>query len=130
MINRLNDLFYSSERSMRLQSGRLELLADNMANAQTPGYKARDLDFRALMANQLSGVAELNMTHSRHLGRQDTANGAPEAYRIPTRSVADGNTVEEEVEQAAFSDAALRYQVSLQFINSSISKLRLAIKGE
>lgn len=115
---------------MALQSGRIELLADNIANAQTPGFKARDLDFRALMANQLSSVADLHVTDTRHFGRQDRTNGAPESYRIPTRNVADGNTVEEEVEQAAFSDAALRYQASLQFINGSIRTLRLAIKGE
>lgn len=129
MINQIDSLFASSERSLGIQSTRASLLADNIANALTPGYQARDLDFRALMAGMIAEAPVLVRTHGNHIGLPDDAEAAA-YYRIPTRPSESGNTVEEEVEQAAFSDAAIRYQASLQFLNSSIRTIKLAIKGE
>jgi len=129
MINQIDRLLASSERSLSIQSTRASLLADNIANALTPGYKARDLDFRGLMAGLIPEAPALQRTDARHLGLPEAAADAA-YYRIATRSSATGNTVEEEVEQAAFSDAALRYQASLQFLNSSIRTIKLAITGE
>jgi len=130
MINQIDKLFASSEQALKLQSGRASLLADNIANALTPGYKARDLDFRAIMAGMAPAATMLAKTDSRHIGPRDGLTAEPASYRIPTRYSENGNTVEEEVEQAAFSDAALRYQASLQFLNSSIRNVKLAIRGQ
>jgi flagellar basal-body rod protein FlgB len=129
MIKQIDALFASSMRAMDIQSTRASLLANNIANALTPGFKARDLDFRALMGGLIAEPAALIATNPRHIREQDSSAAAA-YYRIPTRSSDSGNTVEEEVEQAAFSDAALRYEASLQFLNSSIRTVKLAIKGQ
>ncbi len=129
MIKQIDALFASSQRSMEIQSTRASLLANNIANALTPGFQARDLDFRALMGGLIAEPAQLIATDPRHIRDQENAADAA-YYRIPTRASSTGNTVEEEVEQAAFSDAALRYEASLQFLNSSIRTVKLAIRGQ
>jgi flagellar basal-body rod protein FlgB len=130
MITQINKMFASSEQSLRIQSGRASLLADNIANALTPGFKARDLDFKAIMAGLAPTSPQLARTDPGHIGLSEGFDDESAAYRIPTHHSDNGNTVEQEVEQAAFSDATLRYQASLQFLNSSIRTVKLAIKGE
>jgi flagellar basal-body rod protein FlgB len=111
---------------------RLGVLAANLANADTPGYKARDIDFGAVLA-QSRGETQmpLQVTHVAHI-TFDTAD-APLGdlkYRNPYQASLDGNTVEMPVEQAAFSENNVRYQASLNFINGTISELQLAINGQ
>jgi flagellar basal-body rod protein FlgB len=130
MINKLNKTLASSALSMRVQSQRMGLLAENIANAQTVGYKAKDLDFKAIMGGSINHMQGLMMTNERHIGSRQANELGSLSYRIPTRSSAIDNTVEEEIEQAAFSEAALRYQTSLQFMNSSLRNLKLAIRGQ
>ena len=121
-------------RALTVAAKRLELLAANMANADTPGFKARDIDFRAALQSALDeangSAGTLQTTHSGHL--QPAAPGAVDApkYRVPNHPSLDGNTVDTQLEQAAFAEVAVRYQASLDFIEDSVAGLRKALRGE
>lgn len=128
-------------QALKVREQRTELLARNLANADTPGYKARDLDFRAALAAtaQPSGVRGFNgpvATQAGHIGHD--AAGAPDAgstsaflkYRTPLAPSLDGNTVDAQLEQAAFADNAVRYQATLQFLSSKFRSLMTAITGD
>ncbi|MEM8548664.1 MAG: flagellar basal body rod protein FlgB [Pseudomonadota bacterium] len=128
----IKDPFANHARALALRAERNEVLATNIANADTPGYKARDFDFRAAMAGArtLQSVS-LQATHPGHVESSssvfDTRTSL--AYRIPAQPSVDGNTVETDIEQAQYADNAMGYQASLNFINRKISGLRLAIRG-
>ncbi len=109
---------------------RMEVLASNLANAETPGYKARDLDFRAaLAAARGAGGVQLAVRHPRHL--RPAGSLAPVLrYRIPAQPALDGNTVDPDLEKAAFAENVVRYQASLRFVSGKIKGLLRAIKGE
>ena len=118
-------------QAMQLRSQRNEVLATNIANADTPGYKARDLDFNAVLRQTAGGGDSLRVTHTRHMLANGAAPGqAPMLYRVPTQPAQDGNTVDVQQEQAAFAENAVRYQASLEFLNSRIRGLITAIKGQ
>ncbi len=126
-----DDAFGIHERALLLRSQRAEVLAANLANADTPGYKARDFDFKAMLANEVDSGSRLHTTQSGHI--QTEAGMVPPAqllYRTPMQPSLDGNTVDSEQEHTAFSANAIEYQASLSFINSKITSLRKAIKGE
>lgn len=126
----LDSIFGIHEEALRLRARRSEVLAANMANADTPGYKARDFDFQAMLRKEVGQPVRLAATHSKHL-RTDPGPvaGTQLAYRIPQQPSLDGNTVEAEREQTEFSANALRYQASLRFLDSKLKGLKLAIKG-
>lgn len=113
--------------ALALREQRNGLLASNIANAATPHFKARDIDFDAALASAMGGGG-LRMTEARHLPPEGTADSA--GYRVPVNQALDGNTVELGVEQMEFAENTLRYQTSLQFLNRRISGLMTAIKGE
>lgn len=127
-----------NERALNLQSRRLEVLANNLANTDTPGYQARDLDFKEAMAQQMSAVtapSSLQTTHTRHIAAQDsgvTAGGvfAELKYRVPNQASIDGNTVDPLLEKAAFMENAIQYQTNLQFLGDKIKHIKAALKGE
>jgi flagellar basal-body rod protein FlgB len=126
--------------ALLLREQRTELLARNLANADTPGYKAQDLDFRAAMAASApgtAGAAGLEATQPRHFGTASSAPGlepgSTEAflrYRTPLAPSLDGNTVDAQLEQAAFADNAVRYQATLSFLSSKFRSLMTAITGQ
>lgn len=120
------------ESAFKLRAQRAELLADNMANVDTPNYKAKDLDFRQALEAQTSGRSGVNLaaTHSGHLnGFEET--GHPDAkYRVPQQPSIDGNTVEEHIEHAEYMKNALDFQASFQFLNSKFKGLTSALRGE
>lgn len=124
------------EQALLVRERRAELLAQNLANADTPGYKARDMDFRSVLAAAAEGRHEagtLRTTRVRHIDSGagvDGAGGAETLYRVPTQPSIDGNTVEMETERGAFLDNSLRYQASLQFLGSWLRTLTMALKGE
>lgn len=128
----LDDLFGLSEASLLLRGQRAGVLAANIANADTPNYKARDLDFEAVLRGTL-GDTPLPMAATRP-GHVASAAGALAGgtlrYRIPFQPSLDGNTVEAPVEQAAFAENAVRYQASLMFINRRIAGIELALSGQ
>lgn len=127
---KLDDVFGIHDEATRLRARRAEVLASNLANADTPGYKARDFDFRAMLRKEMQAPVRLASTHSRHIQADNGIVALSQmGYRIPQQASVDGNTVEVEREQAEFSANAMRYQASLQFLDSRIKGLKLAIKG-
>jgi flagellar basal-body rod protein FlgB len=119
--------------ALKLQSKRTEVIADNLANADTPGYKARDIDFRAALANAGSADAPVKMTttHAGHMAIDPTSDaGANLKYRTPLAPSLDGNTVDSQQEQAAFADNTVRYQATLSFLSGRIKSLMTAITGQ
>lgn len=115
-------------RALEVRSKRMELLAQNIANADTPNYKARDVSFRDALAEV--GESALNVTQSRHIPRSDPLAKDGVKYRVPFNVAFDGNTVELNVEQAQYGKAATDFQATLNFLESRISSMRKALKGE
>jgi flagellar basal-body rod protein FlgB len=121
-------------QAIALGARRLELIAGNLANADTPGFKARDIDFRATMQSLLadgSGTeSTLRRTHSGHQSAPGQAPGSETLYRVPNHPSLDGNTVDTQLEQSAFAEASVRYQASLDFLDARIQGLRKALRGD
>ena len=130
----LDKYFSLHENSLRLRAQRTEVLASNIANADTPGYKAKDIDFQAALKSSMGGRGEehtqLKRTNFNHMGGvADNALDGWIKYRIPHQPALDGNTVESHVEQAAFAKNAVEYQATLQFLGGKSKSLIHAIKG-
>ena len=120
------------ESAISMKAKRAEVLANNLANADTPNFKARDIDFQTALKNQQSkSNSSLDKTHFRHIDSK-MGNEIPGlSYRIPLQpDTGDGNTVEAQVEQTKFAENAMQYQASLTFLNGRIKGLMSAIKGE
>ena len=125
------NIFGIHEQALLLQGQRVGVLATNLANADTPNYKARDIDFSAVLAHSDAALLPMTVTKAAHITMNDNASPAADLkYRNPYQASLDGNTVEMPVEQAAFSENNVRYQASLGFINSRIAELTLAINGQ
>lgn len=123
------------QKALNLRAYRQELLASNIANADTPHYKARDIDFKSALANALSGGigGELQMaqTSSKHLaGEGANPFGAALQYRAEYQSSVDGNTVNMDVERAAFSENAVHVDALLTFIRGRLSTLQTAMQSQ
>jgi len=119
--------------ALKLQSKRMEVIADNLANSDTPGYKARDIDFRAAMASAGGADAPVKLatTNPGHLGTDPTTEAnANLKYRVPLAPALDGNTVDAQQEQAAFAANTVRYQATLTFLSSRFRSLMTAITGQ
>jgi len=127
---KLDDAFGIHAQALQLRARRSEVLAANLANADTPGYQARDFDFRQALAGQLAPPVRLAATSSGHIQPDQTVPGIPLSYRMPFQASLDGNTVEAEREQAEFSANALQYQASVRFLDDRIKGLLSAIRGE
>lgn len=130
----LDNIFGIHEQALRLRSQRTELLASNLANADTPGYKAKDIDFEAALRGAMNGggteATSMRTTSSGHI--QDLSSGGLDGwikYRVSHQPALDGNTVESHVEQAAFARNAVEYQATLQFLSGKSRSLMQAIKG-
>ncbi len=122
--------------ALTLRSQRAGVLASNLANADTPGFKARDFDFRAALANATAGAeGGMRRTHGAHFDEAgnragEAGNQPPLGYRVSTQPSVDGNTVDLQTERAAFTDNAVRYQATLNLLQSRIQGLRTALRGE
>lgn len=116
-------------QALQLREQRNGILASNVANAGTPGYKARDMDFGAALS-QAVGQGDLKTTRTGHIATSGGAGGSQMLYRQPTVASLDGNTVEMPVEQMEFAKNTLRYQSSLEFLNRKIRGLTMAMRGE
>ncbi|MGE0484857.1 MAG: flagellar basal body rod protein FlgB [Gammaproteobacteria bacterium] len=115
--------------AVALRVRRAEILAANLANADTPGYQARDLDFRAVLA-AAGGADTLARTQAGHIGMSGGDADVALQYRQPLHASLDQNTVDVQAERAAFLDNALRYQASMTFLNGRIAGLVSALRGE
>lgn len=123
------------QKALNLRAYRQELLASNIANADTPHYKARDLDFKAALNNALSGGigGQLSMaqTSSKHLaGEGANPHGAALQYRTEYQSSVDGNTVNMDIERAAFSENAVHVDALLTFIRGRLGTLQTAMQSQ
>ena len=117
--------------NLKLYGERSSLLASNLANSDTPGFKARDIDFRSVLAKAGGAQMSLKTTQGAHLGGASSAvSEATKLYRIPMQPSIDGNTVDSQVEQAEFTKNAIHYQSTLTFLTGKFRGLMLAIKGE
>ena len=115
--------------ALGLRAKRNEILASNIANAATPNFKAKDLDFNEVFDAKM-GFGKVNTSNSRHLEVLSVENQDGIGFRQNITPSMDGNTVELHVEQMQFSENVIRYQTSLEFLNRKISGLMAAIKGE
>lgn len=117
--------------AMIVRSKRATVLANNLANADTPGYKAQDLSFKNILNKQSDNQISLSGNNKSHIGTLQSATLSPTVmYRVPTQTSQDGNTVQTDIEKSAFTENAIRYQASLQFTQSRVSGLIKAIRGE
>ena len=118
--------------ALHMQARRAEVLASNLANVDTPGYKARDIDFRAVMAtaDDEFSPGRLAATRSMHIQPEGSVADPDLMYRNPHQASLDGNTVEHQVELAAYTDNSMRYLMSLNFLNGKFDSLRTAIRGQ
>ncbi len=121
------------EEALYMRARRSTVLASNLANSDTPNYKARDIDFRQVLrtaANSQSGTM-ISKTNARHIqpGGNNTQTAAL-LYRQPLQPSIDGNTVDAQIEKVKFAENATHYQTSLQFLTGKFKALRSAVKGE
>ncbi|KAA0876580.1 flagellar basal body rod protein FlgB [Nitrincola tapanii] len=121
--------------ALTLRARRAEVISNNIANADTPNFKARDLDFKAALEGRMSssGIETVSLVRTQSGHQPAFVNpdfAADLLYRIPQQPAVDGNTVEVQEEMARFTDNALRYQASFEFLDSKFSGLKKAIKGE
>ena len=130
-MNLLDQALGIHGQALKVRSQRLEVLAQNIANSDTPYYKARDIDFRAVLNGVDGQDLSIAATRDRHYstGEPGSQDGAL-LYRVPFNTAFDGNTVEMSVEQAQYGKAAGDYQATLQFLENRISGLRKALRGD
>ena len=119
-----------SPQVVALRAQRMNLLSSNIANADTPGYKARDIDFAAAMRQAEVSQGRIERTHSAHIALSGSIEQPDALYRVPAEVSPDGNSVDPTTEHQAFMENALRYQASLQLLDSRIKGIKSAIKGE
>jgi flagellar basal-body rod protein FlgB len=125
------NFFGIHEDALVLRSRRNEVLASNLANADTPGYKARDFDFNAILRREMQPAVRLATTRPGHIATDTGLVASTQmGYRVPQQASLDGNTVEVEREQTEFMANALRYQASLRFLDGKVKGLKLAMKGQ
>lgn len=154
MLNKLDAALSFHQNALRVRGQRQELIAANIANADTPNYKARDLDFGAAMKNAMAGVARAGLNNETSKAAQTIAktsglhlDGMPANLTSPSPAFAsgapgeplfrpiiqgsvDGNTVDMDVERNQFADNAIRYEASLTMINSQLKQMLAAIQGQ
>jgi len=139
MLNRLTDSLDFQGQALQLRSERQRLIASNIANADTPGYIARDMDFAKTLkaaTGSLPAAGALATSHTGHLGTGGAAGagGAKVAgellYATPSQTNLDRNTVDMDRERASFADNAVKYEATLRFINSSVRTQLSAITGQ
>jgi len=154
MLNKLDADLSFHQNALRVRGQRQELIAANIANADTPNYKARDLDFAAAMKNAMAGVTRAGLNNETAKAAQTVAktstlhldglpanlassnpafaSGAPgePQFRPIIQGSVDGNTVDMDVERNQFADNAIRYEASLTMINGQLKEMLAAIQGQ
>jgi len=133
MLDQINQLLDFQSRALLLRSERQKLLAGNIANADTPNYKAVDFDFGAALsaASGAQDAPRPTRTHAAHLAAGAAQGGAQPAllYRMPPQAALDQNTVDMDLERARFADNAVRFEATLRFINGQIRTVTSAMSN-
>jgi flagellar basal-body rod protein FlgB len=115
-------------QALGLRSKRMEVLARNIANADTPHYKAKDIDFKSALKSVREDA--LTTTNNSHIGIPMPESEDGEKFRVPFNASFDGNTVEMNVEQAKFGQVAADYQATLNILENRVSGIRRALRGD
>ena len=141
MLDRLTQTLDFNSNALLLRSERSRVIAGNIANADTPNFKARDFDFRQALANATgmhtgssasgSAAAQAARTHGAHLQAAGLNSHAPSLlYRTPSQNALDANSVDLDLERANFAENTVRYEASLRFLNGQIRTLLTSINGQ
>ena len=115
--------------ALKVRNKRNDIIASNIANAATPNYKARDINFLDEF-KKVTNTGEIKVTHSNHIPTKNYNISGKAFYRDPVIASLDGNTVELSVEQMQFAENTMKYQTTLKFLNGKITKMISAIRGE
>ena len=127
-MNLIDNALGVHAQALGLRSQRMEVLARNIANADTPHFKAKDIDFRSVLKQSREDA--LNSTHNLHMKIAMEEDSSGEKYRVPFNASFDGNTVEMNVEQAKFGQVAADYQTTLNILENRVSGIRRALRGD
>lgn len=142
MLDKLTAGIEFHGKALTLRAERQQVLSSNLANADTPGFKARDFDFASVLAEQVKpaqsqggGASAITTTNAQHISGSGRAAAGPASltalkYRTADQASLDGNTVNMDMERANFAENSLRYEASLRFINGNVRKILSAIRGE
>ena len=126
-------------QAVALRGQRSSILASNIANADTPGYKARDIDFKSIMnahmqqnqsASKAGAAGRIYTTNEGHIDNQSAHTLTTQLYRVPLMPSLDGNSVDVQLEQTSFAENSLQFQAGLRFLNGRLKGMLTAIKGE
>lgn len=134
MIDRLSQDFGFLQQAIALREQRQEVLSSNIANADTPDYKARDFDFKTAMENAMDQRAKLSdtsltLTSPRHIpGKATSSSDIDMQYRLPYQPSIDGNTVDMDMERVQFADNTMHYESSLQLLSLDMKTMQQAIQ--
>jgi flagellar basal-body rod protein FlgB len=134
MASKIDNLLAFHQTALGLRAHRQQLLAGNIANSDTPNYKARDIDFAAALKNAVAGRGAegvtLARTSGRHLDAGVASGPAPLLFRKETQSSVDGNTVNMDVERSQFAENAIHYEASISFVSGKLKTLMSAVQGQ
>jgi len=125
-----DNVFGVHDNALLLFERRTQLLSENIANVDTPNYKARDIDFDQVLQNTRNETVKLKATHKGHIDLSQNAFSEDIQFREVEQSAADGNTVDLQKEKAAFAENAMRYQTTMHILTRKISGLKNAFRGE
>ena len=135
MVSKLDNALFFQRQALNLRAYRQQVLAGNIANADTPNYKAQDFDFETALKGAVAGRSEgalaMARTDAAHLNGGEAGAGAAARlmYRTPAQASADGNTVEMDVERAQFSENAIRYEAGISFITHQLKMQSAALQS-
>jgi flagellar basal-body rod protein FlgB len=127
-MNFIDQAFSSHEKTLALRSQRMEILSRNIANADTPNFKAQDIDFKQVL--KAAESTQMKTTQAGHISEAQIDGDKGLKFRVPFNVAFDGNTVELPVEQAKFGQSAADYQATLSILENRISGIRKALRGD
>jgi flagellar basal-body rod protein FlgB len=143
MLNRITNQIDFNAEALKLRSERQRVLASNIANADTPGYQARDINFREALRDATSHILQRDpsaqarpaadrpsLTQTGHMASTTVGGGTSLLYRLPTQASFDSNTVDVDRETANLAENTLKYEATLRFLNGQIKSMNLAINGQ
>lgn len=131
MVSKLDNALFFQHQALSLRAHRQQVLAANIANSDTPNFKARDIDFSSALKNAVAGRIEGGLapvtTSSRHIAGNTGSGPAPLLFRNQTQASADGNTVDMDVERSEFAENAIHYEAGVAFITHQLRMMSAAV---
>jgi flagellar basal-body rod protein FlgB len=128
-MTKLDELFRFSQTALNVHAYRQQLIASNIANADTPGYQARDIDFATVLKDAQAGQGKPQVAPLRGNGPDATPFGTELLYRSVVQRSVDGNTVDLDIERAQFAENAVRYEAQLMFVSGQVKSMLAVIQG-